>query len=385
MTPNFHAPIRWRHRPNAIRFLASFAAVAALTIGATALSASAATGVVKKSSGTIHVPGVPKGAIPSGKTPNLHGLSVTIEDQGSPDPSRITDYEVVHLLKSWGANAKLIFAPSQQVATSSLLSGAANVLFSTIPNQLPTVVSGFNIRIFGINNPRLDYALLGTGSITSIAQLKGQNIGVLTGGPGDITWVLTKQALESVGLSLSDINLVKTGGQTVREAALASGRVQATVVGHNGLYVLRTLSPHILYDFTVKDPTLNNDFLWASPSWITQHAKMAVAINLAELDTYQWFNNPKNENAVLVTMVGDSPGATMSSARSIYNLYRKYGVLAAGSALSTKALLAQQSFYQSAGTLTTALPLSSWALPVYDEAALQVYNRNNGITSSKKS
>ncbi len=381
MTADMHAPVR-RRRSGLLR-LASVATVAGLTLGATALSSSASTSAKKSSgSGASGVTGVPSSAIPKGSTPNLKGLSVTIEDQGSPDPSRITDYNVIRLLKTWGAHARLIWAPSQQVATSSLLNGSADALFSTIPNQLPSVVSGFNIRIFGVNNPRLDYVLMSTGGITSLKQLKGKNFGVLTGGPGDITYVLAQQALQSVGMSIKDVNLIQTGGQTVRESALASGRIQATVVGHYGLYVLRSVHPHVLYDFTSKDPQLYNDFIWASPTWLKHNAKMAVAIDLAELDTYKWFNDPRNRNAVLVEMAEDSPGATMQSASTLYGLYRKYGVLAPGTAVSSKILLAQEKFYVKSGTLSSSVPLSRWAMPGYDVAALQVYDRTNGSSTS---
>ncbi len=305
-------------------------------------------------------------------------MSITIEDQGTPDPTRITDYNVVKLLKSWGANAQLVWAPSEQVASSALLRGSAQVLFSTIPNQLPTVQTGFDIRAFGVNNPRLDYALVSVGNITKLSQLKGKAVGVLTGGAGDISYVLPDQALKSAGISMNQVNVVKTGGQSTRIAALASGRIQASAVAHLALFELASLHPHVLYDFTAQDTSLYNDFLWAKPQWLQANPKLAVAVNLAELDTYQWFNNPANKTAVLNEMVNDSPGAKMSSAEELYNLYIKYKVLAPGAAVSNSLLTAQEQFYYGFGTLTSKVPLSQWADASYDQAALAAYNKANG-------
>lgn len=317
-------------------------------------------------------------AVPANGIPDLKGMSITIEDQGSPDPTRITDYNVVRLLNSWGAKANLIWAPSEQIASSALLRGSAQVLFSTIPNQLPTVQTGFDIRAFGVNNPRLDYVLMSVGNITSISQLKGKTIGVLTGGPGDISYVLPEQALQSAGLSMSDVHVAATGGQSVRIAALASGRIQASAVEHLALYQLASLHPHILYDFTAKDTSLYNDFLWAKPSWLQANPKLAVAVNLAELDTYKWFNNPANKTAVLNEMVNDSPGAKMSQAEQLYNLYVKYQVLAPGAAISNSLMTAQENFYYGFHTLTSMVPLSNWANSAYDQAALAAYNKASG-------
>lgn len=330
------------------------------------------------SSGQGSLPGsVPSDAIPMNGTPNLHGLSVTIADQGSPDPSRILSYHMISLLDSWGANAHVLWASSEQIASSAIQRGSAQILMATIPNQLPTVENGFNIEVFGINEPRVDYAFVTTRAITSISQLKGKSVGVLTGGPGDISYVLAAQALESGGLSVSDVHIIKTGGQTARIAALASGLIQASVVGHESLYQLKSQGVHNLYDFTAKDKQLYNDLMWAPPSWLKANPKLAVAVNLAALDSYKWFMNPANAAAVVAEGVKNSQGASASATTVLYNILRSYDVYNPGTALTTSQLTAQQNYYLSTGTLTKKLPVSSWSTTIYDAAALKAYNASN--------
>ena len=320
---------------------------------------------------------VPAAAIPANGKPNLHGLSVTFADQGTPDPTRIMNYYMVSLLNSWGAHAKMLWAQSQQIAASVMQNGTAQVTMSTIPDELPSVENGLNLRAFGINEPRVDYAFVSTSAITSIAQLKGKSVGVLTGGPDDIAYVLALQALKSGGVTGSEVHIIKTGGQTARIAALASGLVQASVVGHLSLYELKSKNVHNLYDFSIKDKQFYNDLLWASPSWLKANPKLAVAINLAYLDTYKWFSNPANAAAAVKVGVKNSPGASTASATALYNFLRSDDVLTPGAVLTTSQLTSQQKYYVSTGTLTKAVPLSSWSTTIYDAAALKAYSASS--------
>lgn len=283
------------------------------------------------------------------------------------------NFHMLSLLKQWGANANFVWASSQQIAASEIQKGAAQVTMGTIPNQLPAVESGLNLVAFGLDEPRVDYAFVTTSGITSISQLKGKSVGVLTGGADDISYVLAVQALQAGGLTASDVHIIKTGGQTARIAALASGLVQASVVGHLALYKLQSQNVHNLYDYSTKDPTFLNDLLWASPSWLKANPKMAVAIDLAMLDTYKWFADPANASAAVTEGVQNSPGASAADATYLYNLLRQDDVLTPGAIITDSGLTAQQNFYVSQGTLTSSAPVTNWSTTIYDAAALKAY------------
>jgi ABC-type nitrate/sulfonate/bicarbonate transport system substrate-binding protein len=323
------------------------------------------------------VTGVPASAIPSNGHPDLKGMSITFADQGSPDPSRILNYHIVGLLKSWGANAKMDWTQSEQIASAAISSGQAQVIMGTIPNQLPAVESGFNVKAFGIDEPRVDYAFVTSHAITSISQLRGMSVGVLTGGSGDISYVLAVQALAVGGLKIADVHMVKTGGQTARISALASGLIQASVVGHESLYELKSLGVHNLFDFTTKDKQLYNDLLWAPPAWLKANPKMAVAIDLAALDSYKWFENKANAQAAINQGMANSQGATLTTTTVLYNLLRGADVYNPGTTITKAGLTYQQDYYVKAGTLPSAEPIADWSTTIYDAAALQAYNASS--------
>lgn len=363
------------------KYGAAVVGVAAFTLLAAACSSSGSSPSGTSSSGTSGPTAgftVPASAIPASGTPDLHGLSVTFEDIGNADVSRVSDDNVPALLKQWGANANLVWQPDQQIAVSAMLHGSAQVLISTIADQLPAVQHNFDIRTFGVAFPRVDYVFAAGKNITSISQLKGKSIGVLTGGPDDISWVLARQALETAGIPMSQVNVIKIGGQTSRTDALISGRIQASALGHATLPKLAPVGIHTLYDFTQKDTTLFSDMFWASPTWLKNNPKLAVAINLAALDTFKWFNDPANKTAVLNELVQGAPGSTMADAEKVYSTFRKYNVFPDGTAISDSVLAQQQKFYADAGTVSASVPLSQWATSVYDQAALKAYMSSGG-------
>jgi ABC-type nitrate/sulfonate/bicarbonate transport system substrate-binding protein len=234
------------------------------------------------------------------------------------------------------------------------------------------VQHGFNVVAFGLNQPKLDYVLIVNSHITSIKQLKGQSVGVLTGSPDDITWVLLKQALQSAGLDIPDVNLVTIGGQVTRVAALVSGRVAATVVSHQYLQRLAPSGFHSLADFAQRDPNVYNDIFWAPPDWLKANPKLAVAFNMAALDTYRAMDDPKTRPALIAEDVANSPGATTAQAQALFDVYVKYDMFPPNAIMTPAALTSQEKMYYSYHTIDSAPPVSRWAVTKYDEAALKV-------------
>jgi ABC-type nitrate/sulfonate/bicarbonate transport system substrate-binding protein len=282
------------------------------------------------------------------------------------------------LLKSWGAKVKWDWTSSEQIADSAISSGQAQVVLGSVGYYVPQVQSGLNIEAFGLHQPRNDYAFVTGRSITSISQLRGQSVGVLTGGGGDLSYVFAVQALQAGGLTASDVHIIKTGGQTARIAALASGLIQASIVGHESLYELKSQGVHNLFDITAKDPLLYSDAMWASPSWLKSNPKMAVAIDLAVLDTYKWFESKADAHAAITEGVADSQGATVSTTTQLYTALRSFDVYSPGSVLTAASLAYQEHFYESAGAWTKPyLPVTGWATTIYDAAALQAYNASS--------
>lgn len=306
--------------------------------------------------------------------PDLTGMTINIANQGTPDIGRLNSFHVVSLLKSWGANASLFWASSPGIASSVMLSGKDQVLISTIPNLLPGVINGLHLLAFGLHTPRVDYALVSTKSYPSIQQLKGKTVGVYAGSPSDITWVLLNQALTASGMKLSDVNVVKAGGQSARTSQLAAGSLAATVVSHQALITLQSQGVNNVYDFSAKDPNLYNSVLWASPTWLKSNQKLATAVVLAELETDQWMNDPANQQAQVAEDLSNVPGSSAASVKPLLDVYQKYQLFAGTPILTSSALQTQVDNYFKLGTIPSNPPLSQWSTTTYGKAALAVLN-----------
>lgn len=338
--------------------------------GVLALTACGGTGVTGNA--TARSVGLPDSAIPQTTHPDLHGTTVAISDQGAPSVQRIMFYHVVKLLRSWGSDAKVDFQPSQQVASSAILKGDDQVYSSTIADALPSVQHGFPVVAFGLNQPKLDYVLLVSSKVKSIQDLKGQSIGVLTGAPDDITYVLLKQSLQSVGLDIPNVDLVTVGGQVQRIDALVSGRIAATIASHQYLQQLTAQGFRSLEDYAQKDPNVYNDLFWAPPSWLKSHPKLAVAFDMAALDTYRAMDNPKTRADLITEAVNNSPGAKTSDAQALFDIYVKYDMFPPNAIMTKSALTSNEQLYYNSHTIDTKPAVSDWAITKYDEAALKV-------------
>lgn len=373
------------HQPAEPRSIISRLRAGQLLAGAVLVVAVAACGTSGSSSNAAATPkassslapasssgSLPASDIPSSAHPDLSGMSITIANQGSPSVGRISTYNLIKILRSWGANAHLMWASSPQIASSSILRGSAQVLISTIPNLLPGVENGFGVKAFGLASPRLDYAMVGAKGITSLAQLKGKTVGVYNGSPSDITWVLMAQALQHAGLTTSDVHVVVAGTQGHRIDALAAGRIQASPLSHLALIQLRSQGVHDLYDFTTQDTNLYNAVLWATPSWLAANPKMAVAVDMAELESFRQLDNPAQQQALVQEDLQNTPGGKASAALALLKMYQKYDLFPPNAILTSAALKAQEQVYFQAHTITKDWALSRWATLRYDRAALQV-------------
>lgn len=341
----------------------------------------AACGASSTGTTTAQSLGLPASAIPQTTHPNLQGASVTISDQGSPAVDRITEYHIVKLLRSWGADATIAWAQSQQIAASAIIKGSAQVYTSTIADALPSVQHGLNVVAFGLDQPKLDYVLIVNSRIKSVQQLKGQPVAVLTGAADDITYVLLKQSLQSVGLDIPDVNLVTVGGQVSRVDALVSGRVMATVVSHQYLQKLTPSGFHSLDDYAQRDADMYNDVFWAPPNWLKANPKLAVAFNMAALDTYRAMDDAKGRADLITEAVADTPGATAKDAQALYDVYVKYNMYPPNAIMTTAALTSQEKLYYQYHTIDSSPPVTNWANTKYNEAALNVVGKVSTATS----
>lgn len=299
----------------------------------------------------------------------ISGQRFTLMIQGTGDASQVVEVHAVSLLAAEGVNTSVRYnASTPNVAISELTSGSIDGYAEGLTGGLSAVAAGVPLVDFALAEPRQDYVMLARPGITSLGQLKGKKIGVQ-----DTTGVNYAQALlvlKAAGLSASDASIVAVGGQSTRLPALLVGRVDATMLSHTAQVQLAPQGYTTLYDYTKQASELYDDNIFATSTWLKQHPALAVALNKALLESFQWFDSAANDDAIISGALKIDPTQDKAKLKTYFDGLRTANAYPAGTILEPSLLAQQQSLYKAAGAIQSTVPVSQWVNDAYAKQAL---------------
>jgi NitT/TauT family transport system substrate-binding protein len=304
----------------------------------------------------------------AGAGSSISGARFTMMLQSTANANKVVEVHAVNLLKAQGVNASVQWnegAPN--VAITQLMHGDIDAYSEAVTGGVSSVQSGVNIMDFALAQPRQDYVFLAKQGINTLADLKGKNIGVQ-----DTTGVNYAQALlvvQKAGLTPKDVNIVAVGGQSTRLPALVAGRVDATMLSHSAQIQLAGKGFNTLFDYTKEASNLYDDNVFATPDWLSKNKAVAVAFNKALLDSFKWFNDPANADAVVNEAMQVQPAADRSAITELFKQLRDAGAYPNGTILDPSLLDQQQKLYKDAGALKDTVPVNKWADDSYGKQA----------------
>jgi ABC-type nitrate/sulfonate/bicarbonate transport system substrate-binding protein len=293
-------------------------------------------------------------------TPNLHGLTISIGNAaGSAHAGDTNVHDLVQFLTQWGANASQTNA-SQNAPELAAASGKLSAAVGPLPTEVDS-----GLTVFGPNQARLDDVVLAKNSVASLSGLKGANVAICCDASPD--GVLLTAVLKKVGLSESQLNLLRTGASSSSLSALIAGRVDVAFV-HSSDVPTAGAGYHVLAVGATILPQYADSFMSATPAWLKANPAVAEAIDLAWLASAKLFNTDEKQwvtNAASYTSNADSTATyqqTWSELRSIQ------GWPAAGSILTSPIvdfnlnIAAQQQALKGDGTRPAAqeMDLTPW-------------------------
>jgi ABC-type nitrate/sulfonate/bicarbonate transport system substrate-binding protein len=344
---------------------AAFLAVALAGICAVALTAVAGAGAGRNAGSAIA------------------GQRFILLAQSSPTTSKVLHAHAIQILKNQGVDAQLKWNPtSSNVGIAQLQSGDVDAFANAVAGGLGAAIAGIQLMDFALINPRQDYVFLTRPDVTSLSQLKGKKIGVL-----DTTSINYPQALivlKKANLDVGDVSIIVTGGQSSRLAALVAGRLDGTMLSHAAAIQLVPQGYHVLYDFTKQAASMYDDNAFAMKSWLATHKELAIAFNKALLQTYVWFNNPKNENAVIQEALAIAPGSDEAATRTLFTTLRSLNWAVPKATLNVPTLKYEMALFRQVGAITSTLPVGAWANVAYANAAkAQLYPVKKPVKKKK--
>jgi ABC-type nitrate/sulfonate/bicarbonate transport system substrate-binding protein len=308
------------------------------------------------------------GAGASRKASPISGQRFTLMIQSSPTASKVLQAHAIQILKNQGVDASIKWnATSSNVAIAQLQSGDVDGFSNAVAGGLGAAIAGIQLVDFALVNPREDYVFITRPDVTSLAQLKGKKIGVL-----DTTSINYPQeliVLKKAGYDAGDVTTVIAGGQSSRLAALVAGRLDGTMLSHAAAIQLVPQGYHVLYDFTKQSASMYDDNVFAMKSWLVSHKALAIAFNKAILQSYVWFNNPKNEDAVVNDAVALAPGTDAAATKQLFTTLRSLHWAVEKATLYIPTLKYEAALFRQVGAVTGTIPIGQWANVAYANAA----------------
>jgi ABC-type nitrate/sulfonate/bicarbonate transport system substrate-binding protein len=282
-------------------------------------------------------------ATPAVVVPNLRGKSFTIVST-EPGTNTVVLFKAIEYLRQWGANVSVrhISAPANVIAAVG--AGQAEIGDAPPLVGLQAQQAGLDVKAFAMSQPRTDDVFVGKRSITSLAQLRGASIGVLT--TRGLNGIEVARVLQVANLEQSDVRVIVVGGQTVRVAALIAGRVDAGPISFdNYRAALQPNGFNLLYNYATQMPNLLRSFLWAKPSWINANRDVAAAINEALLRSFRWVSNTRNRAAFIRLAQQHINGLTNEAVGTTYDDWIRFQIFHVNAAITQAAVTLNESLF----------------------------------------
>ena len=282
-------------------------------------------------------------AAPNLVVPNLRGKSFSVVST-EPGTNTVVLFKAIEYLRQWGANVTVrhVSAPANVIAAV----GANQADIGDVPPLvgLQAQQAGLDVKAFAMSQPRTDDVFVGKRTITSLAQLRGASIGVLT--TRGLNGIEVAQVLKVANLNPSDVRVVVVGGQTVRVAALIAGRVDSGPISFdNYRAALEPAGFNLLYNYAQQMPNLLRSFLWAKPSWINANRNVAAAFNEALLRSFRWVSNTANKQAFIRMAQQHINGLSSQAAGTTYDDWIRFKIFHINSAITPAAITLQENLF----------------------------------------
>jgi NitT/TauT family transport system substrate-binding protein len=179
-------------------------------------------------------------------------------------------------LKKEGLDAQLIYVPSSSTMAQAQLSG--NVHISTANSQVvvDADLTGGDLVAIGAVANTVAFYIMANPKISSVADLKGQRVGVTRFGAS--TDFSVRKLLEKYNLRpVTDVPLVQIGGMPEIAAALSKGAIAAAPMSYPMAYVAQQNGMKLLANMAKENIAFVHVGITTSRSFVQQRGQEAKA------------------------------------------------------------------------------------------------------------
>jgi ABC-type nitrate/sulfonate/bicarbonate transport system substrate-binding protein len=154
------------------------------------------------------------------------------------------------IFKQQGLNLEMVFIPGGSLSLQALIGRSLDLLLTGGPPVANAYLQGAKIKIIGGVTNLLPYTFVVATGLRTAEQVKGKKIGISRFGSN--TDYVVRLALDQLGLSAAQVQIIQVGGSQARLVALKSGAIQATVLSPEEAIVAQKMGFSVLLDFIEK-------------------------------------------------------------------------------------------------------------------------------------
>ncbi|HEY9344550.1 MAG TPA: ABC transporter substrate-binding protein, partial [Inquilinus sp.] len=223
-------------------------------------------------------------------------------------PSRFGD--------KYGLDIEMVEFTSSTTPVKALISGDIDA-FTTSPGVALVAMSrNAALKFVGCNWQGATYTLYGAADIKTMADLKGQSIGV--SGPGSMPDLFAREVLSSGGVAADDVTFANAGGGSDRFRALIAGVVKATATTSEFEPEAEKRGFTILARAHEAMPMFSRNCIVTTAKTVAERRDQLVRFLAANMDGYDYALTHRDETTALAREIAKLPDDD-TSAEFIYD------------------------------------------------------------------
>jgi sulfonate transport system substrate-binding protein len=228
----------------------------------------------------------------------LNGKKVVIGTSSFPNASITGAFKTMEFLKQdFGLDVTFKLLDSDPLV-AAVISGQVQIGQLSLAGTAGAVSAGADLVAFGGDDQKNTFIVAAKKDITDMAQLKGKPFGV-TQNLTQITGQTARKCLQQAGLDIEkDVQLLKLANTGETTTAIKTGQVAGAISATFRLTSLQLADGQDAYSILCKGWEANPQIssVWISDrTWLSQNEDLALALNIASIESARWAKANKDE------------------------------------------------------------------------------------------
>jgi NitT/TauT family transport system substrate-binding protein len=291
----------------------------------------------------------------------------------TPDYAQVVPFRWIEELRADGWEIELAEFESGSVLNRALVADQVDFALASVLSGIQLAQeTGGGTKIIASDNTVPDYIMLAPPSITAVSELAGKRLGI--SGPGDISDVLSRLALQRSGVNPDDVEIVQIGGTNARIAGIVSGQIEAGIAHAAEAYAAMEANEiHDILTIGTVVPDLLQRALLTSDEFIEQNPNTTQVLVDEFIDAIRWAADDKD--AYIALSQEYIEGLSDDIRARAYDTFIEIGLFGVNGGLTQEALETVVELNQEIGQLDETAPApEQWA----DLSFIESYLARNG-------